>query len=107
MKEKERKAFYDDDSNWKPHLEDRDFRVLKLRYKRLTFYRAQAKESIIDYVKGRDKNGNWIMKTYWGDIGRFLRIDGEDIMRASSITDAREWMRQVDREESCRMKRKL
>lgn len=40
MKEKERKAFYDDDSNWKPHLEDRDFRVLKLRYKRLTFYRT-------------------------------------------------------------------
>lgn len=102
MLEKERRAYFDNQNNWKPHLEDKDFQVLELKYKRLNFYKLQARTSSPNYMARRLPDGTYPIRTSWEDKGIFLRLEGEAELRDSSVTDARNWMRNIDKEEKQR-----
>jgi hypothetical protein len=51
MTQKECRAFYDDDGNWKLTYEGEIFRTFLLKFEDLKFYRTQALITILDFSK--------------------------------------------------------
>jgi hypothetical protein len=95
MTEKQRREYFDDDSNWYEHLVDRDFRVRTLIWKGITFYRLEARETSVDWAEwslgeeGYDEITSWVTKGYE------MRRWEDNRIYPVSITQAREAMKKA------------
>jgi hypothetical protein len=86
MTQKECRAFYDDDGNWKLTYEGEIFRTFLLNFEDLKFYRTQALITSLDFTKPSISRGKITTKREWTDQHVYM-MDGNDLT-TSSKTEA-------------------
>lgn len=87
LKQTEIRKIVETDSNWKPYTDTPFFKVGKLTWGELVFYRYEDNTGGIDYTAPRGKDGNLPMKTEWATRKYYWRHTYDSMIFKSSKTD--------------------
>ena len=97
MTQKEAKAYVNDPKHWQYYISDEVFRVFRMEYKHLVFYKLEAKITFDDWTRERNKDGSIPQKSEWRTERLYYRNKGDARLYAASLTIAYNMIYEIEK----------